>query len=333
MPPSIIQSATLLVYLLLAVGKADADPFVHASQGNGALIEKLVVVRQNPRVRPLKDASIGSAPQILPLSIFWRLKTNTPDNQQDSYLLAGNQSGNPLIWIHSDDVQRWSTRCIIDPLPNANGPIFTLYADPHLTKPIQQVPGHSPPTNTPHLPVAIVTGPGHTPIAETQGVLVLYQDENDAPIHATQIECRTSSISQHLHTFLTRNEMRHLLYRLGLAIKSLNTYRDNPTLSAADRYRDNLQSLYHCYLFGTAGPSTYERAKNIREHIVLLGAEGLLFDINLKTLDRNGLLDISYRLREARAKIMRLYDSPYRWFAPNDFTETRCCYISANMLP
>ncbi len=329
----LLVPAVLLSISHATVSYTRADPFVRTSRGNGMLIDKLVVIRDNPRLRLLDNSSSTTTPVVKTLSIFWRLKTNTPSNQRNNYFLAGDQNGRPLIWIHSNDVRIWHTRCMINPLRNSGETTFTVFSDPHLTRPMLVIPGRPDPHSNSNPSVAIVTGAGHTPTTEKQNVLVLNRTTNNSSVNVEHTEFHVSQMSERLRLLISRNDMRHLLYRLEMASRSLNRYRDNPTHESLNCYHNHITSLYHTYLYGTAGTGNENRLKAIRENIFLVGTEGLLFDIDIQTADHQTLLDMNSRLKAARRKAFALYDSPNQWFAINNLSSTRCCYISSRMLP
>jgi hypothetical protein len=79
------------------------------------LHEKLIVTDNNAYCRD-KPEMQGKAESTSAFSIFWRLKTNTLDNEQNGYYRIGGPDGNQIGWIEKKFVTPWRTRFCLDPM-------------------------------------------------------------------------------------------------------------------------------------------------------------------------------------------------------------------------
>jgi hypothetical protein len=79
------------------------------------LHEKLIVTDNNAYFRN-KPEMQGKGNSTSAFSIFWRLKTNTPDNEQNGFYRIGGPDGNEIGWIEKKFVTPWRTRFCLDPM-------------------------------------------------------------------------------------------------------------------------------------------------------------------------------------------------------------------------
>jgi hypothetical protein len=79
------------------------------------LHEKLIVTDNNAffRNKPEMQAKAENASAF---SIFWRLKTGTPDNEKSGFYRIGGPDGTELGWIEKKFVTPWRTRFCLDPM-------------------------------------------------------------------------------------------------------------------------------------------------------------------------------------------------------------------------
>ncbi|MDR0706130.1 MAG: hypothetical protein LBF88_14245, partial [Planctomycetaceae bacterium] len=79
------------------------------------LHEKLIVTDNNAFFR-LKPEMQAKAENASAFSIFWRLKTDTPDNEKNNFYRIGGPDGTELGWIEKKFVTPWRTRFCLDPM-------------------------------------------------------------------------------------------------------------------------------------------------------------------------------------------------------------------------
>ena len=157
-------------YTLAGVVTAADDPFHRI---DGRLIEKLIVVKS------VTDSDMkfheefkfdGDRKPPQPFSIFWRLKTGTPDDEKDGMYLAGNPYGDPVLWIKKECVCGWKTRFALDPIDpkEDRGIAFAVYQDKNGSRKAMEFAGFSGAVPVGHKRFAMITDPSEDEAEEDE---------------------------------------------------------------------------------------------------------------------------------------------------------------------
>ncbi|MEZ6044046.1 MAG: hypothetical protein R3C11_00375 [Planctomycetaceae bacterium] len=128
-------AATILCALSVSTDiYADEKDLLRSSKGSGSLYEKLVVQSNKAFLvdEPTLDATRRPTPTF---NIFFRLKTDTPNNEQNGYYRVGKRDGTPVGWIKKDFVTQWNTRFGIEPALPQPDRHFVIYKDGKATTP------------------------------------------------------------------------------------------------------------------------------------------------------------------------------------------------------
>jgi len=115
-----------LAVLFASQARADKSQLIKSTQGSGTLYEKLIVASDRAYyVKQLEGDKI-----ITPaFSIYYRLKTGTPNDEKDGHYRFGNPEGNEIGWIKKDFVKIWNTRFCLDPRLPQSDRHFTVFSD------------------------------------------------------------------------------------------------------------------------------------------------------------------------------------------------------------
>lgn len=118
------------VGLLMSIAPgASGDERVRSSKGSGNLYEKLIVTRSDAFY--VKEVSTSAQRLSTPaFSIYYRLKTDTPNNEKDGYYHFGGPTGDEIGWIKKEFVTSWNTRFCLDPALPQPDRHFTVFEDP-----------------------------------------------------------------------------------------------------------------------------------------------------------------------------------------------------------
>lgn len=125
--PTLLLSIACLM-LLANFAQADTSQLIKSTSGSGNLYEKLIV--QSSNAVYVKEPTLSSSRIFVPaFSIFYRLKTDTPNNEENGYYRIGKRNGDPVGWIKKEFVTSWNTRFGLQPgLPQPDRH-FTIYRD------------------------------------------------------------------------------------------------------------------------------------------------------------------------------------------------------------
>lgn len=143
---------------MLIVSDVSGDERVRSSKGSGNLYEKLIVNRSDAFY--VKEPSMGAERLPTPaFSIYWRLKTQTPGNEQDGYYRMGGPDGKELGWIKREFVTSWNTRFCLDPTLPQPDRHFTVFEDPRGEQPAIKFTGQAGRVPEGHKRFALITDP------------------------------------------------------------------------------------------------------------------------------------------------------------------------------
>lgn len=113
---------------------ADTSQLIRSTTGSGNLYEKLIV--QSSNAVYVKEPTVGAERKPTPaFGIFYRLKTGTPDNEQNGYYRIGKRNGQPVGWIKKEFVTLWNTRFGLEPSLPQPDRHFTVFEDNNKRKP------------------------------------------------------------------------------------------------------------------------------------------------------------------------------------------------------
>jgi hypothetical protein len=117
--------ATMILLMVVQHANADEKLLIRA-EVNGkptSLYEKVVVTSAKASIS--KEAS-GAGEPIEPFAIFFKLKTDSGQKEQNGYVRVGTSAGKPLGWIKKEDVTGWNTRFILEPTQPVPGKAFSV---------------------------------------------------------------------------------------------------------------------------------------------------------------------------------------------------------------
>jgi hypothetical protein len=115
---------TILCVVVLSVTAVSAEKDLLRTE-NG-LHEKLIVTDNNA-VFHTKPEMQAKAENASAFSIFWRLKTDTPNNEKGVFYRIGDPDGNEIGWIDKKCVTPWRTRFCLQPTPpQTDGRFFSI---------------------------------------------------------------------------------------------------------------------------------------------------------------------------------------------------------------
>lgn len=123
---------TLTLSLSLSLGTfcqaQNTSQLIRSTTGSGNLYEKLIVQSNNAFY--VKEPTLASTRIPTPaFSIYYRLKTDTSNNEKDGYYRIGKRSGEPVGWIKKEFVTSWNTRFGLEPSLPQPDRHFTIYKD------------------------------------------------------------------------------------------------------------------------------------------------------------------------------------------------------------
>ena len=106
----------------------DKNQLIRSKTGSGNLYEKLIV--QSNSAFYVKEPTIASMRIPTPaFSIYYRLTTDTSNNEKDGYYRIGKRSGEPVGWIKKEFVTSWNTRFGLEPSLPQPDRYFTIFKD------------------------------------------------------------------------------------------------------------------------------------------------------------------------------------------------------------
>jgi hypothetical protein len=108
------------------LAQADKSQLIKSSQGSGTLYEKLVIASDGAYYVKRLDGDKIITPAF---SIYFRLKTGTPDDEKDGHYRIGDPDGNEIGWIKKNFVKKWNTRFCLDPRLPQKDRHFTVFSD------------------------------------------------------------------------------------------------------------------------------------------------------------------------------------------------------------
>lgn len=116
-------------------GLADSSQLIRSSTGSGQLYEKLIVSSDDAFF--VRELGPSAKRELTPaFSIYYRLKTSTPDNAQEGYYRFGGPDGKAIGWIKKEFVTSWNTRFCLEPIRPLPDRHFTVFADAEGNRPV-----------------------------------------------------------------------------------------------------------------------------------------------------------------------------------------------------
>jgi hypothetical protein len=104
---------TIALFIFITANSTAAEQDLLRTE-NG-LHEKLIVTDNNAFFRKQAEMQ-AKAEKATAFSIFWRLKTNTPNDEKNGFYRIGGPDGTELGWIEKKFVTPWRTRFCLDPM-------------------------------------------------------------------------------------------------------------------------------------------------------------------------------------------------------------------------
>jgi len=125
---SLTLTLSLLLTLVAFCQAQDTSQLIRSTTGSGNLYEKLIVQSNNAFY--VKEPTLASTRIPTPaFSIYYRLKTDTSNNEKDGYFRVGKRNGQPVGWIKKEFVTSWNTRFGLEPSLPQPDRHFTIYRD------------------------------------------------------------------------------------------------------------------------------------------------------------------------------------------------------------
>ena len=117
----------VLIILLFVIDMVHADErLLIRAEIDGkpsSLFEKVVVTSAKASI---SKEPTGAGEPIEPFAIFFKLKTDSGQKEQNGYVRVGKSSGEPVGWIKKEDVTEWNTRFILEPTQPVPGKAFSV---------------------------------------------------------------------------------------------------------------------------------------------------------------------------------------------------------------
>ncbi|KKK65013.1 hypothetical protein LCGC14_2978430, partial [marine sediment metagenome] len=125
---ALLMLALAMSLIIRASALADTVQLIRSSEGSGNLYEKLIV--SSNKACFVKEVSTAAKRLLTPpFSIYYRLKTDSPNNEKDGYYRIGGPDGREVGWIKKEFVTSWNTRFGFDPVLPLPDRHFTVFAD------------------------------------------------------------------------------------------------------------------------------------------------------------------------------------------------------------